>query len=70
MNKEVSIKQVQQRLRPKDSEVTRLFGDNSKLRELTSWEPSFGGLDGFRAGLITTIKWFREAKTAATSSRK
>jgi dTDP-glucose 4,6-dehydratase/UDP-glucose 4-epimerase len=49
-----------QRLRPADSEVERLFSDNTKAKTLLGWEPEHLGLDGFRAGLSKTIEWFSE----------
>jgi len=58
MNVELTIKTDEQRLRPEGSEVNRLFGDNSRLRELTGWQPAYGGLDGFRRGLALTAEWF------------
>ena len=50
MNSDVEIRTDEQRLRPEGSEVNRLFGANSRLRELTGWEPAYGGLRGFQAG--------------------
>ena len=44
------------RLRPDKSEVERLFGDNSKIQQLTNWKQEFT-LD---EGLEKTIKWFTE----------
>ena len=58
MNASVEICTDQQRLRPEGSEVNRLYGDNSLLRDLTDWRPSFGGKDGFRKGLELTAQWF------------
>ena len=58
MNIEINIKSEESRLRPENSEVNRLFGDNKLLRELTNWEPQYGGLDGFKRGLKLTIEWF------------
>jgi len=58
MNVELTIRTDEQRLRPEGSEVNRLFGDNSRLRELTGWQPAYGGLDGFRRGLALTAEWF------------
>ena len=58
MNAEVLITSDEQRLRPEGSEVNRLFGDNSRLRELTGWQPAYGGLEGFRRGLSLTAEWF------------
>jgi len=58
MNVELTIRTDEQRLRPEGSEVNRLFGDNSRLRALTGWQPAYGGLDGFRRGLALTAEWF------------
>ena len=65
MNAQVEIVTDEQRLRPEASEVNRLFGDNSRLRELTGWQPAFGGLDGFRRGLQTTAQWFSDPANLA-----
>ena len=65
MNAEVEITTDVQRLRPEASEVNRLFGDNSRLRELTGWQPAFGGLDGFRQGLQKTAEWFSDPANLA-----
>ena len=58
MNRKINIISDEQRIRPKNSEVKRLFGDNSLLKELTDWEPKFGGIDGFKRGISHTIEWF------------
>ena len=58
MNVDLEIITDEHRLRPEASEVNRLFGDNSLLRELTGWNPAYGGLDGFRRGLARTAEWF------------
>ena len=43
------------RLRPDKSEVERLFGDNTKIMQLTNWKQQFS-LDH---GLKETIEWFK-----------
>ena len=60
MNVQVEIKTDKQRLRPEGSEVNRLYGDNSRLREMTQWSPAFGGREGFRQGLSITAEWFSD----------
>lgn len=60
MDVDVDIKSEENRLRPSNSEVERLFGDNKLLKELTSWEPEYGGLNGFEKGLRITIDWFSD----------
>jgi nucleoside-diphosphate-sugar epimerase len=65
MNVELEIATDEQRLRPEASEVNRLFGDNSRLCELTCWQPAYGGLDGFRRGLARTAEWFSDPANLA-----
>lgn len=65
MDVEVEILADQQRLRPEASEVNRLFGDNSRLRQLTGWLPAYGGREGFRRGLELTVAWFRDPANLA-----
>jgi len=43
------------RVRPENSEVYRLIGDNSKITSLTNWRPDFS----LTSGLVDTIEWFR-----------
>ena len=59
MGVDILISTDESRMRPHNSEVNRLFGDNSMLRNLTNWKPAFGGIDGFRNGLSRTIQWFQ-----------
>ena len=65
MNVQLTIETDEQRLRPEGSEVNRLFGDNTLLRELTGWQPAYGGLDGFRRGLAITAEWFSDPANLA-----
>ncbi len=48
------------RVRPQNSEVDRLWGDNSRILRLTAWKPRYAGLDGFRKGISETVKWFEK----------
>lgn len=48
------------RLRPEKSEVERLWASNAKAKELTGWEPEYGGLEGLTRGLKETIDWFSQ----------
>lgn len=54
-----------QRLRPENSEVERLFSNNAKANELFGWQPVLPGIDGFAAGLSRTIEWFTEPQNLA-----
>ena len=58
MDKKVNIVSDEARFRPEKSEVERLWADNSKAIKLLNWEPRYGGLDGFKRGLIETAEWF------------
>jgi NAD dependent epimerase/dehydratase len=54
MKSDVHFITEQERLRPKDSEVFRLWGDNTRLKELTGFVPKHS----LEAGLDKTIQWF------------
>lgn len=54
LGKDVKFVEDTQRLRPKNSEVFRLWGDNTKIKGLTGFEPEYD----IRRGLEETIKWF------------
>ena len=60
MDEEITIITDDQRLRPDNSEVERLFASIAKAKELLGWEPAWGGLDGFRRGVAETVKWFTD----------
>ncbi|WP_115131484.1 NAD-dependent 4,6-dehydratase LegB [Synechococcus sp. N26] len=60
MNVQLEIVTDEQRMRPEASEVNRLFGDNTRLCQLTGWRPAYGGLPGFRRGLSQTAEWFSD----------
>ena len=53
IGKEVEIICDDQRVRPEKSEVNRLWADNSKIRELTGWQPKYT----LEVGLKETIQW-------------
>jgi dTDP-glucose 4,6-dehydratase len=58
MHKNISIEMDDVRLRPKDSEVERLWAENKKALEMLHWKPNYAGLEGFKNGLSKTIEWF------------
>jgi NAD dependent epimerase/dehydratase len=58
MGKEIEIVTDDSRLRPSNSEVERLWADNSKARELFGWSPQYAGREGFKRGLAKTAEWF------------
>ncbi len=65
MNTEIEIITDEDRLRPGNSEVERLWADNSKARQLFGWQPSYGGRDGFKRGLVETAEWFMNPSNLA-----
>lgn len=54
MDSDVRFVEDSERLRPQNSEVFRLWGDNSKIKSLTGFTPSYS----IEAGLQETINWF------------
>ena len=48
------------RMRPANSEVERLFSDNSKAARVLDWSPALTGVEGFKTGLARTADWFRD----------
>ena len=62
MNATVEIASSEKRWRPENSEVERLWADNSKAKELFGWQPTYSGRDGFTRGLVETIAWFGQSE--------
>jgi NAD dependent epimerase/dehydratase len=56
INPNAKIITDEQRLRPQNSEVFRLYGSNEKIMKHTKWMPEVS----FADGLAETIKWFRD----------
>lgn len=50
-----------ERLRPANSEVFRLWGDNTKIKSFTDWSPEYS----IRKGLAETIEWFSNPENLA-----
>ena len=65
MNTSVDVISEDVRLRPKKSEVNRLFGSNKLLKLITNWQPQYEGIKGFEYGLEKTIKWFTKSENLA-----
>lgn len=61
MNSDVEFITEEQRIRPGKSEVHRLWCDNTKIRELTGFEPEYS----IRKGLEATIEWFTKSGNLA-----
>jgi NAD dependent epimerase/dehydratase len=60
MDVPLEVKSDEERLRPQNSEVGRLWCDFSRARELTGWEPQYAGREGLEQGLKETIAWFTD----------
>ncbi len=60
LGRRLDVETETRRIRPADSEVDRLWADNSKARELFGWRPEYGGIDGFRRGIAETVAWFSD----------
>ena len=56
MDIELSIKSTDERIRPENSEVERLFCDNSKLLKHTNWEPNYT----LEQGIAEVIEWMKK----------
>ena len=54
MDAKVKFVEDEQRIRPKNSEVFRLWGDNTKIKSLTGFTPEYP----IEKGLRETIDWF------------
>ena len=56
INPNATVNLDQQRVRPAESEVQRLIGDNRLMTRLTHWQPEYD----LQQGLNETVAWFRE----------
>lgn len=54
MNYEIPFEIENDRMRPENSEVKRLFGSNEKIKRLTNWKQNFS----LEQGLKLTVDWF------------
>ena len=60
MGVEIEIVKDEQRTRPADSEVERLFAGVQKAQRLFGWTPKYSGRDGFKLGISKTASWFQD----------
>jgi len=58
MNSNVSFITDEQRIRPENSEVFRLWCDNSKIEKLTGFKPQYSIEDGLKE----TVEWFMNSE--------
>jgi dTDP-glucose 4,6-dehydratase len=56
MDKRLPVRNADERVRPKGSEVDRLCADNTKAKELLGWAPKYT----LEEGLRHTIEWLRQ----------
>ncbi|MCB2289049.1 NAD-dependent 4,6-dehydratase LegB [Clostridium sp. CS001] len=55
IGKDVKILCDDERIRPENSEVNRLWADNAKIKELTDWSPNYN----IDQGLEATVEWVK-----------
>ncbi len=60
MNADINVIADTERVRPKNSEVERLWSDNTLAKKLLEWKPQFSDTEGLRKGLEKTIAWFSD----------
>jgi len=58
MDRDITVKTDENRLRPTNSEVDRLKASNKKANELLDWRPKYAGSSGLKLGLQKTIEWY------------
>jgi len=62
MNVDIDIVTDVERWRPTRSEVGRLWANNKRACELFGWTPKYGGVEGFKRGLMETAAWFADSE--------
>ena len=65
MGVEIDIVSDEERMRPADSEVERLYAGVDKARRLFGWAPEHCGRNGFAKGLSKTVEWFQDPTNLA-----
>ena len=65
MKADVEIVLDDQRLRPENSEVERLFAGVDLAAKLLDWTPQYGGLEGFARAMEKTAVWFQDKNNLA-----
>ena len=61
MNSDAELVQDSSRIRPKNSEVERLWCDNTKIKELTGFIPEIS----LEQGIKKTVNWFSDSSNLA-----
>lgn len=57
MKKKINIKKSKERIRPKNSEVSKLVSNFNKAKKILKWTPKHKGKAGLIYGLQKTIEW-------------
>lgn len=58
--KQIKVKTDKKRLRPKNSEVNRLYSSNKKAIKILKWKPKYNGIKGFKSALKLTYNWYKK----------
>ena len=56
METEIDVNITEERIRPENSEVERLYCDNSKITTISNWKANYT----IESGLQETIEWFKK----------
>jgi len=62
MGVKIDIQKEKERIRPKKSEVDRLYADIKKAKKILNWTPKYTKKNGFEKGLKKTIEWFSKVE--------
>ena len=62
MGVKIDIQKEKERIRPKKSEVDRLYADIKKAKKILNWTPKYSKKNGFEKGLKKTIEWFSKVE--------
>lgn len=57
------------RIRPRSSEVERLWSDSSKMSSVFGWKPTFARNEGLRRGLDATYEWLRRSSMSGYNAK-
>lgn len=62
MGIKIDIQKKKERIRPKRSEVDRLYANTKKAKKILNWTPKYSKKNGFEKGLKKTIEWFSKTE--------
>jgi dTDP-glucose 4,6-dehydratase len=62
MGAQIEVQDDPQRLRPRHSEVERLWASNARAAQVLGWKPEYAGQEGLRRGLKETVAWYRDER--------